>query len=85
MIIAAAVRRGAKVYALPAPARHGDVLDLMAEALPDEPWPIDGDQGFIDSEQGFVTRRRAANIAISQGQIAELKYQKFELFSEDLW
>lgn len=84
MIIAAAVRKGAKVYALPAPARHSDVLDCVAGASPNQDWPIDGEQGFIDHERGFVDRRQAAGIALEQHQILKLNWGP-DLFSEDLW
>ena len=84
MIVAAAVRsaRG-RVYALPAPARHHDIFRLLVS-------PVKGQQqGFIDSEQGFVTRETARRIVVEQHQPlrdrrAEPNHPR-ELFSEDLW
>lgn len=84
MIVAAAVKKGNKVYALPAPARHADVLNYMENAMPNVVEPIDGQQGFIDSDKGFVGRKKAANIALREGHITKLMSPP-ELFSEDLW
>lgn len=39
-------------------------------------------QGFLTSENRFIERREAAIIAYRSGQ---LKEQKTELFSEDMW
>jgi len=82
MIIAAAAMIDGEVKALPAPARHGDVLHR---------WPMPehrhGTQGFIDSKEGFVNRSRACLIAYREGQIGKPKKTspQNELFSEDLW
>lgn len=82
MIIAAAMMIDGDVKALPAPARHGDIIAR---------WPLPehrhGTQGFIDSKEGFVNRSRACLIAFSEGQIEMPKATspQDELFSEDLW
>ncbi len=85
MIVAAAIRSAVNgaVYALPAPARHHDVIHFMA-AKAGLPKPIKGDQGFIDSERGFVDRETAADIALAIGQIDKLNVPP-KLYSEDLW
>lgn len=83
MIVAAAIKgENNKVYALPAPARHHDVIHVMAQA--GLPTPIKGEQGFIDSERGFVGRFQAGNIALAEGQITKLQWGN-KLYSEDLW
>jgi hypothetical protein len=82
MIIAAAAMIDGEVKALPAPARHGDILHR---------WPVPnfrhGTQGFIDDKLGFVTRKVACLIAHKEGQITKPKRTNPQdiLFSEDLW
>ncbi len=44
-----------------------------------------GEQGFITTDGIFLDRKKAAKHALECGQIKELKYQKNELFSEELW
>ena len=80
MIVAAAVRQCRRIYALPAPARHGEVLWSIPEH---ESGPTE--QGFIDSEEGFVGRARAHAIARACGQIDEPQGEDTALFSEDVW
>ena len=80
MILAAAIRKAGCIYALPAPARHGDVL----RTIPDEATKARTEQGFIDSDEGFVTRTRAHAIAREAGQIDEPDGEA-ALFSEDVW
>lgn len=82
MIVAAAIRQDGVVYALPAPARHHDVIHhMVGRGLPR---PITGEQGFIDHHRGFVGRERAGRIAIENGQIETLAQPPL-LYSEDLW
>ena len=83
MIIAAAVRRGDRIHALPAPARHHDVLRTLPQES-DANEPTHGEQGFIDSELGFVTRGKAYIIATASGQIVEAIAPGM-LTSEDVW
>ena len=79
MIIAAAIVIDEKTRALPAPARHHDII-----AKYPKPDHKQGAQGFIDDQQGFVGRIQAGDIARSEGQIKELKWPPY-LYSEDLW
>lgn len=79
MIIAAAVEIDGVVRALPAPARHHNVIWKYPR-----PEHKHGDQGFIDDRHGFVSRVAAGVIALQEGQIDKLKWPP-ELFSEDLW
>ncbi|MFV1850163.1 MAG: hypothetical protein ACMZ66_05585 [Thalassospira sp.] len=71
-----------EVKALPAPARHHDIIGR---------WPMPehkhGLQGFIDHEHGFVTRKAACRIAREEGQLVGRTKTgpKDILFSEDLW
>ncbi len=81
MIVAAAIKHEGKVYALPAPARHGDVIKHIYERT-GGPVPRASEQGFIDSELGFLGRAGALQRAIDERQIAGKSGQ---LYSEDLW
>lgn len=82
MIIAAAIRTEQDTYELPPPARHHDVMYEMV--MRGHAVPITGEQGFIDDQRGFVTRWKAAQIALTQKQIKKLRWPP-ELYSEDLW
>jgi len=84
MIVAAAILFDGKVYALPAPARHHNIIHHMAENV-GLPTPIRGDQGFIDSERGFVGRIEARDIALFIDKQIETADHPRDLFSEDLW
>ena len=85
MIIAAAINIDGDIYALPAPKRHHDIIrHLIDRGLPP---PIQGDQGFIDDELGFVDRDIAYLRARDEGQlIGNLDQSRGAvLFSEDVW
>jgi hypothetical protein len=43
------------------------------------------EQGFIDTDGNFLDREAAGKHAIACGQIKSLKYQRRDLFSEELW
>lgn len=46
--------------------------------------PIKGEQGFIDNNGNFWTRKEAAKIALNNGQIKELNWPPL-LYTEDLY
>lgn len=48
------------------------------------PWPIVGEQEFLDDNGTFLDRIEGAEVAIKTGQIIKLKWPP-NLFSEDLW
>lgn len=89
MIVAAAIRLDGDLYALPAPARHGDIIHWIVantehERVPFEPM----NQGFIDSNHGFVNRADAWMLAKMSGQLlprAPTDGRGGELYSEDVW
>jgi len=83
MIVSAAIREGSLVYALPAPARHHDIIRYMVHERSVVP-PVKGTQGFIDSDRGFVGREQAMDIAEAMGQLKE-PANSTQLFTEDLW
>ncbi len=84
MIVAAAIQLigEKKVYSFPAPARHHTIMHWMY----DQGIKVLGQdiQGFVDSDLGFVDRKEAAFIAITQGQVKDL-ISPPNLYSEDLW
>lgn len=87
MIVAAAMRHRTtgEIVSLPAPARHGD---LFLPAI--EKWgSAHHEQGFIDANEGFVSRERAIYIVMVERQpLRDGKREPDharELFSEDLW
>lgn len=84
MIVAAAIRLDGKVYALPAPARHHNVIHHMVHICGIKP-PIVGDQGFVDSNLGFVDRKTAWKIAEENKQIKTENIRGGTLYSEDVW
>lgn len=69
------------VFSVARPGRHHDVIRLMVEkgANPH------GEQGFVLTDGRFVDRAKAADIALKTGQTKALKFNRYELFSEDLW
>lgn len=89
MIVAAAIRLDGRVYALPAPARHHDVIRWIVENTHHERVPGSADQGFIDSEMGFVGRVQAWDIAAHGSKqllpIAPTDGGSGRLYSEDVW
>lgn len=70
------------IISAPPPARHHTLLHPMGGRVgfigPDE-------QGFLASDGRFYGRIGAAQIALTAGQITELKFNPYDLFSEDLW
>lgn len=83
-IVAAAIFQDGQVYSSPPPARHHDLIRMMAETMK-LPTPIQGEQGFILETGTFVRRKPALHIARETGQIIEKNGNANMLFSEDLW
>ena len=71
-----------RIYALPKPARHPDVMRM---AVKDGIVKYVGqrEQGFLDSTGRFLSRREAKAVAVKCGQVPS--GGKPELYSEDLW
>ncbi len=84
-VTAAAIRStvSGKVYHLPIPNRHHNIIAHMVEC--GEPTPISGPQGFILSDGSFVDRFTALKVAEEAGQIVEKHPCYDRLFSEDMW
>lgn len=80
-IIAAAIKLDGKIFSVPKPGRHHDIIHKMVQ---DGVKPHAGIQGFVTQSGKFVDRQTGAKIAISNGQVSKLLSPP-ELFSEDLW
>lgn len=84
-IVAVAIRHKGMTISIPAPARHGDVLQAMHEAFGEPGFVEDPiDQGFLTSAGRYVERIPAVEIAIKTGQIEKPNWPP-SLYSEDLW
>lgn len=81
MIHAAAIRYEGIIYTLGAPNRHYHIIGYIVDS--GMPWPLKGEQGFLDSNLGFLNRTQARARAIECGQVGEIPTQ--ELFTENLW
>jgi len=83
-ITGVAVMYAGRMYQLPKPNRHHDVIRSI-------PGGVKGPdlQGFVDEFGTFLTRKAVMVRAIKTGQLkrrpGKEHYQGPELFSEDLW
>lgn len=78
-----AVRFRNVLYSLPRPARHHNVLNLIADQLDES--DITGEQGFLHPITGrFMNREEAAKYALTIDQVQTLSAPPL-LYSEDLW
>lgn len=65
--------------------RHHELLESILLFEPESYGKIGGkDQGFLDSDGGWVSREEAGVIALASGQVTSLAYPPY-LFTEDLW
>lgn len=94
-IIGVAMLVDERLYSLPRPNRHGNVIMHMALAGEDKGAISAAEQGFITDIGRFVGRREAMQIAKAAGQIRTTRVVdgitrthepvSDELYSEDLW
>ena len=88
MITHVAIKFKGKVYSLPRPNRHHDIIQKIAD---ENGVGIDGPdvQGFLDNEGNFLNRREAYIYAKECSQVLRKvepgMYDGSSLFSEDLW
>lgn len=81
-IVGVAIMKNDIMYALPAPNRHHNIMQMF----PDDLCPILPDeQGFIDSNGDWVEREEARGIAEACYQLTERAINSTDLFSEDVW
>jgi hypothetical protein len=83
VVAAAIVGFDGKVYSVPKPGRHHDVIRMMVES--GHPKPITGEQGFLLSDGRFVDRESAKIVAINAGQLLARASHSSDLFSECVW
>jgi hypothetical protein len=86
-IVSAAVKLGDTVYALPKPARHADIMDIMQD-VHDVLDPEKGTRGFLTSYGKFVDRYLGRMVADREGQQHPNGFPRPVgklLFSSDLW
>jgi hypothetical protein len=83
-----AIRLRDKVWSLPAPNRHADVIRVIVESDPSTPIgeiPMDN-QGFLDTDGRFLNRRQALyNAEVNKQLKPNVKIKLGMLFSEDIW
>lgn len=81
-----AIRFRGTTYSLPAPNRHHDVIRHIAETTGAATVDAHGnDQGFLDADGNYWTRRQARVVAEREGQLIKRAGKFSELFSEDVW
>ena len=81
MIKCVAIKTKTKIYSLPKPNRHCDVIRLIIKE--ERNYDHDSIQGFLTNDDEFVDRKKALEIAFESGQIT--KSISSQLYSEDLW
>ena len=74
-----------KVWTLPRPARHHNIIKLMRESGYTGPVMGPDQQGFILSNGNFCRRKAALRVAEKAGQLKNGKTISSQLTTEDLW
>jgi hypothetical protein len=87
LITHVAIRFQGKVWSLPKPNRHHDVIRMIAEQTGVDHVGASGDdQGFLDATGRYLRRCPALHLAHMNGQVKEgASIHGRLLFSEDLW
>lgn len=86
-IAAVAICYRGKVWTLPPPARHHNVIRLIADETGETHIDCrDRAQGFIDTEGRYLDRFQALAVALANKQVLdENDIRAGRLFSEDVW
>ena len=74
-----------KVWTLPRPRRHHDIIRSMREAGYDGPVNGVDQQGFVLSDGRYCRRKVAWHVAEDAGQLKNGKMIGPQLTTEDLW
>jgi len=88
MITHVAIRFNGKIYSLPAPNRHHDVIRLIVQETGAKTVDArEDDQGFLIDGDRYCRRKPALRIATECGQLKPncLGPKLGKLFSEDVW
>lgn len=82
-----AIRYKGRVWSLPRPNRHHNVIRKIADETGDTHIDSRGDdQGFLDADGRYLTRRQALVSALCNKQVLdENDIRGGQLYSEDLW
>lgn len=82
-----AIRFQGKVYSLPKPNRHHDVIRMIVETQGVSHVDArDEDQGFLDADGRYLTRRQALYNAQVNNQLKPNEPIRMgQLFSENVW
>lgn len=80
----AAIVVDGRVWAVPRPGRHHDVIRWYCERTGAPRIPPHSEQGFLTSTGRFIGRREAFLVALRSGQIGADEKPR-QLHSEDLW
>lgn len=83
-----AIRFQGRVWSLPKPARHSDVISLIHTVDPTVTTvnAYEDDQGFLDSDGRYLNRRQALYNAQKNNQLKPgITIRAGRLFSEDVW
>lgn len=83
-VVRAAIKLGDRVFHVPRPGRHHDVIRSMVERHGVKP-PVCGVQGFMLDDHTFVDRMDALRVALAAGQVERHKASAMGLYSEDVW
>lgn len=83
-VLAAAIVYERRVWTLPAPCRHHDLIEAIYNS---NGKGVNGTelQGFVDSNGAFLTREQAFVLAKAAGQLIDSRSPGPVLFSEDVW
>ncbi len=84
-----AIRFQGKIYSLPAPNRHHHVIRHIVETVEGVTHvdDISGEnQGFLDAEGRYLTRKQALVSALVNDQVIDrTKIIGYQLYSENVW
>lgn len=84
-IVAVAVKYGGKVWSLPEPNRHCDIVRLISDTTGEKTIDLES-EGFLDADDRYLTREQALVSALCNRQVLdENDIRHDQLFSEDLW
>jgi len=86
LITHVAIRCNGKIYSLPAPNRHHHVMWMIAKETNNRVDASGDDQGFLDENGLYYSRRPALIHALKNNQVKDMKdIRAGRLFSENLW
>ncbi len=82
-----AIRFNGVIHSLPAPNRHHDVIRKIVDEDPSvtDVGSRGDDQGFLNEDGLYLTRKCALSFAVANGQVKNGKLIGSVLTSEDLW